>query len=354
MLRKKEITALTINAVLVKMLFEFPRTVILNSGNSAWMQIIYNLIIVLLIFFVTAKFYEKKKNIIEVADELGGKGLRIAVGIVMFVILSVNFLSVIRLFPETVKIVLLKDTPVNMIVFLFAAAAAFGAYMGINSIARIHCIFLPIANIILVLFIILLAPYYKVENIMPFFGEGAKKLFVNGFETVSLFADIILLNILLPYAQTLNDVKKSGYKSILISGGLSVIIMLAYCMLYPYPVSENFIFPVYQMTRMVHLSSFFSRFEAIFQFVWSLLLLLYASVYVYILSYIFQITFSLKYIKPVIVPVVIICYSLSLIPSSLAQTVGIEELISKIVFPLVFIIPFIAGIMGRYKKNKEN
>ena len=57
MLQKKEITSLIINAVFVKMLLSFPREILVNSANSAWIQVIYNIIAVLLIFFITVKIY---------------------------------------------------------------------------------------------------------------------------------------------------------------------------------------------------------------------------------------------------------------------------------------------------------
>lgn len=352
MLQKKEITSLIINAVFVKMLLSFPREILVNSANSAWIQVIYNIIAVLLIFFITVKIYKEKKSVIDIAEKKGGKWLKIPTGIIVFIILMVNFLSIIRIFPETVKIVLLKETPTNFIVLVFAAAAAFGAYMGIESISRIHYIFLPIAAFVLVLFLIMLIPHYQINNIMPLFGSGADKIFLSGFKSISMFSDIILLNILLPYAETLDDIKNGGFKAIIISGAAAAVIMLAYCLVYPYPVSENFIFPLYQMARMVNLSSFFSRFEAFFQFVWSILIMLYASFYIYAMCFVWQRTFSLKFHKPLIFPVVVIAFSLSLMPKSIVNAVNIEKIINSIIFLLAFIIPIIFGLMTKRRKKQ--
>lgn len=353
MLYRKEITSVIINALFVKMLLSFPRSLIVNSGNSAWLQMLVNAAVVFLIFFATLKIYKKKKSIIEAAEEKGGKWLRITVGTVLFLVLTVNFLSVIRIFPETVKVVLLKETHINIIAVAFILAAGFGAYMGIESIARIHCIFIPIAAFVLILFLIMLSPYYNINNIMPFFGKGAEKVFVKGFDSMSMFSDIILLNLLIPHAQTLDDIKKSGMKAIT-AGTLSVAaVMTAYCLVYPYPVSENYVFPVYQLARMVHLSTFFSRFEAFFQFVWSILILLYSSLYIYVLCTVWQKTFSLNYYKPLIFPVSVICCSLSLLPDSLAGMIELEKIINASVFAIMYLLPLAAGLSGR-KREKEN
>lgn len=349
MLRKKEITSLIINAIFVKMLLSFPRNIVANSGNSAWIQVLFNALIAAIIFFIIAKVYNEKKSVIEIAGERGGKWLKIPVGIIVFFVLMINFLSIIRIFPETVKIVLLNETDINVIILLFAGAAAFGAYMGIESISHIHYMFLPIASAIFIAFLLMLIPYYDIDNIMPIFGNGAKKTFLNGFSSISLFSDIILLSLLMPHAKSANDIKSGGIKAVIISGAVSVTVMLAYCLVYPYPVSEDFVFPLYQLARIVHLSSFFSRLEAIFQFMWSILVLLYASLYIYMICLVLQQTFALEYYKPLIFPVVVISYSLSLLPNSIVDTIGIEKTINNFTFPLAFIVPLIFGLATRRK-----
>ena len=97
MLHRKEITGLLINAIFVKMLLSFPRNIVANSANSAWLQLLYNTAIALLIFFITAKVYKEKKSVIDIADEKFGKWLKIPVGILISVVLIVNFLSIIRI-----------------------------------------------------------------------------------------------------------------------------------------------------------------------------------------------------------------------------------------------------------------
>ena len=352
MLRRKEITTLMINAIFAKILIVFPRTLIRNSGSAAWLQMLINIITVLIIFFITFSVYKEKKNIIEIANERGGKWFKIPVGIILFLVLASNFISVIRMFPETINIVLLKETPTTIILLFFAITVAFGAYMGIESISRIHYIFLPITGAVLVLFLIVLSPYYKTENLMPILGNGADKLFLSGFKTTYLFSDLILLYILMPFAETLYDIKHGGFKAIIISGAAAFLIMLAYCLVFPYPLSENFVFPVYQLTRMVHLSTFFNRFEAFFQFIWSIMILLYASFYIYAMCFVLQQTFSLKYYKPMIFPVVITLCSFSLIPENARTVLYTEKIVMITVSIIVSVLPIVFGLMTKRFKRK--
>lgn len=358
MLQRKEMTTLMINVICTKMLLTFPKILLMNSGNSAWIQAIFNSIIAFLLFFILTKVYRGKKNIIELAENAGGKALKIFVGIIVFATLLLNFVSVIRVFPESVKIVLLQDFNVEFITIIFVIAIAIGAYIGIEAIAKINYLFMPVAAVVFVSFLLLLIPYYKIDNILPIFGEGYKKIFLNGFNTISLFSDILLLSIFMSYGENSSEIKKSGKKAIVLSSIVIVVILLAYCLVYPYPVSKQFMIPVYQLARVIHLSNFFSRFEALFQFVWSILVLLYSSIYIYALCYVWQTTFSLKYYKPLILPICVICAVISLLPGSLMNLVREEELQNIIVYPVAFLLPIIFGFVSRKfygeKKGKDS
>lgn len=218
--------------------------------------------------------------------------------------------------------------------------------MGIEAIAKINYIFMSIAGVVFMIFLLLLLPYYKIDNIFPLFGEGYKKMFIDGFHGISLFSDLILLNVLLSNCENSGEAKKSGKRALFTSSAVSVVILLAYCLIYPYPVSKEFMIPVYQLARVVHLTNFFSRFEALFQFVWSIIILLYSAIYVYALCYVWQITFELKYYRPLIFPVVVINGIIALIPSSIITVMAYEKLENIIAYPVAFLLPIIFGIVS--------
>lgn len=353
MISEKMMTSLLVNLISVKMLLTFPKIMITNSGNSAWIELIYNSIIVFLIFLLTASLYKSKENVIELAEKAGGKWLKAVVGIMVFVVLIINYSSIIRIFPETVKIVLLQDFKIEVIIPIFMVAIGIGAYLGIEAIARVNKIFMMLAGVVLVGSVLLLVPYFNIKNIFPILGNGAYSIFVSGINTISLFADILVLNVLLPHLKNYKKAAKSGKRAILISSAVGIVIMLSYCLVYPYPVSGEFIIPVYQLSRVIRLGNFFSRFEVIFQFVWSILVLIYSSVYVYTICCVWQTTFDLKYYKPLILPVILISGIVAMLPSSVVDLIRFERIESLIVCPIAFGFPIIFGLYTKkiYKKS---
>ncbi|MCD8391447.1 MAG: endospore germination permease [Firmicutes bacterium] len=353
-MRKKELTSLMITVIVIKMLLSYPVSAVKNAGQAAWIEILYASVLALALFFITAKVYRLKKDLITIAETVGKKPLKIIVGLVIFLILLLNFSSTARIFPESVKVILLQNDRIENIIIGFAVVTVIGAYMGIKSLSRVNFMFLPVAGIVFAGFLLLLFPYYKIQNIMPILGEGAKPIFVNGISSLSIFSDIILLNILMPYTKNLNLAKSGIKKGLIIAAAVAFITVLAYCLAYEYPASEDYMLPMYQLMKMIHISNFFSRFEAFFQFIWSILIFLYSSIYVFAMCAVLQETFSLKYSKPLIIPITLISTAIARLPGSVSDTVKFTELVSVIQVPIVFLLPIALGLLSlKYDRRQQ-
>lgn len=352
MLSQKELTMIITNAFTVKMLLTYPNGLIDLCGNSAWIAVIISTAAAAAVFWITTLLYVPNKNIIGIAETLGGSGLRIATGVAVFVIMALGFFGVWRSFVEIIRLVLLQGTYIEFIALLFGITLLLGAMCGIKAIGRVHGIFIPVAAISFVLFVILAVPEFKTLNIFPIFGKGVKNTFLYGFNGLSIFGDLLMLNILIPYSGTLNNYKKSGAKSIWIGGACAFLIMICYNLIYTYPASADFIVPVYQVERLMRFSSFFSRFEAVFQLIWSLAIMLYGSAYSYTMALVWQSTFKLKDIKPVIYVTVAAMGAAALVPEDFELMILMERIINKYLFIPVLLLPLIFGAVSRIKAKK--
>lgn len=352
MLTGKQLSTIIINAIMVKWLMTYPHEIIKVCGNAAWINVIYCTLIALILFLITAVIYNSKYNVIDLSYKLGGSGARVVIGTAVFIVMGLNIFSLVRIFPEIIRLVLLQRTYAEIIGFVFIAALILGAGRGVEAIARVHSIFIPIAGIVFVVFIIFLFPSFKMDNILPIFGTGYYNIFVKGLPGLSVFSDLLLLNILLSRCDNLGEYKKTGVKSVLISGVFALLIVGAYCLSYAYPVSEKFIVPVYQMERLIHLGNFFSRFEAIFQFIWAISIMLYASLYLSVMGEVWKTSFSLKHTKPLILSIAAILVGAAMIPRSLDEMVKWEFFINRWLFIPAFAIPIIIGTAGRIRGKK--
>lgn len=348
----KEIMTILINVISVKLFFTFPKRIIVNAGNAAWIQIIYVSLISILIFYFTTLAYKKCGNlsIIGLSEKLGGRPLKAVVGFFVSIALFLNLASTMRSFPEMVKMVLLPNTPIEIILIIFAVVVGLAAFGGLESIARIHSIFVPIVLGILTVFFAFLLPHIKIYNIFPIFGKGTYNIFVKGIESIDFFDDILILNLLLPYVKNLDEAKRSGYRAIILSGVAALLVLLIYCLVYPYPSSQKFLVPVYQLTRLVGIGDFFQRFEAFFEFIWSFSVFLYSSLYVFVMCNVWKESFDLKYEKPIIFPMMAITTIASFSSHSMQQIVFNYWYLSVFVILIAFCMPIILPLI--YKKRK--
>ena len=357
MLTNKQLSSVIINAIVVKMLVTFPRNIFVYCANASWLTAIYATAIAFGLFFVIQKLYPAKNNVIALADRVGGRGVRIITGIAVFTVLALNFVSIVRVFPAIIRLVLLQKTYVEIIGTVFVLVVIFGASCGIESIGRVQQLFLPVAGVVFGAFIIMLIPDMNFAYLMPIFGNGLKSIAIDGLSTLSVFTDLLVLNILLPKIKDSETYRKAGKKAILIGGACSVLIFFLYGACYSYPASTEFIVPVYQLERLINLSDFFSRLEALFQFVWSISILLYSALYGAVLAEVWRDTFGLKHSKPLIAPIIIGLVGVAVIPESLNDMLHFEGIINKWLYIPAFVIPLLIGIiykMFHVKHLEEN
>lgn len=353
-LEKKECTCMFINLIVVKMLFTYPRVMIQNSGNAAWIQMIYVTLIALGIFSLVDFFYKGQDDLFDCAEKVGGKGLRIIIGLILTAVFMVNLANNMRIVPETINTVLLPNMLTMLILLLFMVAISIGAYMGIYSICRINSLFMPIAAIVMFCFLLLLLPDINKNNLFPLVGLGTEKVFGTGIRSLSVFSDIMIIYVILPSCKNRRDTKKSILYSLIIGGIVSTVILLMYALIYPYPISREFILPVYQMARIVNIGAYFQRFEAFFEFVWSIVMLLYCSFYLFIICYSFSRTFKIKFYRELIIPFVILAASIGFIPTSFIYFLSGGYVILRILMPILYVIPAFLGIAYSLKEGRLN
>ncbi len=350
-LKSREVTSLLVNLIAVKMLFTYPRYIVERCQNGAWISVAVFSAAAVLIYFITQIVYFKtgRTSILSQAEAIGGKWFRMITGVVIILILMINIAPIVRAFPEAIKTALLQNTIMIEITFILSVAVVFGAYSGIAALGRISSIFLPIAGVFLLAFFITLTPFYKVNNLFPL---AVKQNLTQGASALSIFSDIIVINLLLPYIDDMKTVKKSGFTAIIIAAIASFVIVLAYCLVYPYPSSTTFIVPMYQLARVVKIGTYFQRLEAVFEFVWSIAIFLYLSVYLFILCDVFRRSFGLKHYKPFIIPMLAILTRIVFWEQSYTAALEDNFYITVLLYPIIYTIPLVYGLIYMLKRHK--
>lgn len=351
-LKSREISSILINLIVVKMLFTYPRYLVERCQNGAWISVAVYGAVAVGIFYITQLMYVKTghKTILEQAQVIGGGYLRALTALFLVALLITDTAPMVRAFPEAIKTALLQNTPMLDITVVLTVGVILGAYNGIGALGRVSSIFLPVAGVSILGFFIILGQFYKLNNIFPL---AIKENLLNGTSSLSIYSDIIAVNFLMPYAENVGTVKKSGFTALIAGGIASVVITLAYCLVYPYPASTEFISPMYQLARIVKIGTYFQRLEAIFEFVWSISILLYTSVYLFIMCDIFKTGFGLASYKPLVFPIMMIYLRFVYWESAYNKTLLSNYVVISTFYPIIYAIPLLFGMLYLLKMRRK-
>ncbi len=351
-LKSRDISSVMINLITVKFLFTYPRFMIERCENGAWISVLVYGIAALAIFFITGILYRRceKLSILTQAEYIGGKLLKVITGVFVIMLFMFNIAPMVRAFPEAIKTALLQNSPMLFITLILSFGVIVGVYYGIEALSKLASLFLPVAALFVLVFAVLLVPEFDANNLFPM---SVKKALTEGTTSLSVFSDILVLNFLLMYCENTDVAVKAGIKAIITGIIAGVGVTFVYCLIYPYPSSSRFIVPLYQMSRIVAVGTYFQRLEAVFEFVWSISIFLYTAVYLFVMCDIFRQSFNLKDYRPLAVPMLLILLMLVFREESYVKTLRANFVSSMILFPLFFALPLIYGGLFLIKKKRR-
>ncbi len=354
-MKNKGITILMINIICVKLFLTFPRTLVINSGSGAWLQMLLAAVLAYVIFCVSMRIYRicGLKDIIDVSRESGGKILAGIVGIILFCVLGANIGIMMRIFPESIKMFLLPDIELEYIALIFLAASAFGAYMGLDALVNLMSIIVFPAAAIMIIFFISLFGELDISNISPVLGNGIPAI-LKGWNALSIFSDIILFNLFLSEFSDFREAEKAGRRAIAYSGAIGLAITVIYTLIYPYPISGEILMPVYRLVRSVDVAGIFGRMESVLAFVWCILTFISSSAYVYEMAVVIKKSFSLENHKMLIIPSAVIISSVGLVDINIVDVLKNERILGAAVYICAVLLPVLAAvvyIIGGRKKT---
>jgi spore germination protein (amino acid permease) len=351
-----EAASILINAVIVQVILNFPRSMVEIGGTAGWMIAVYICVLALLGFFLIQKLYSKfeGKDLLDLGEHIGGDFGRVVVGLILMAHFMFAISVILREFSEDMKVIALTVSPISLVTIFFLSGMILGAYLGIEAIARFTAIHLPIIFVFYLVFVIGVAYYCDYKNLFPILGTGLPNIFGKGFLRVSSFSALVILFMSFPFIKTKKNFKAAGYMGIGISSVFLISSSLIYIAVFRYGYGlENFL-PVFQLSRLINYGRFFQRIESIFVLAWTLVAYMYLSIGFFFIVYIFKKTFKLQYLRPLILPFAVLIFTLSLMPQNLMISIDLETMYFRSAAWLVtFGVTIILLIIARFVKKSR-
>lgn len=344
-------------AILSKYLVILPEYMVKYVGNAAWLDVLSKCIIAFSSLLFVLWLYKPFAPIcftdtFTLACGRAGK----AIFSYIYVIFITLFNSLLlRLLVEALSTVMATTAPDEFFSIFVLSAVFIAAYSGTRATSNLSAIIFPLVLITIFTVVLALFPHYRIENIVPIFGENGKKLLNGIFVKHFGFTETILLFFFAPMMGTYKEIKKAGFITFGIVTVISVVFTLAYCLTVPYPASKNFFLPFYQMTRMIKSGAFLQRLEPIVVFVWTSFVMCSMSILISITAGLMAGSSEQKQGSSFVPAVTIITFFVSMLPKSESSAFYFYEKLlscSTVLFPtLPVIILTIARIRRKAAKQ---
>ena len=352
---KFEAIALVVIVTINQIIFNLPNTIIINTGSSAWLNVIYISIIAILFCLLICKLFKKfpTQDIVDISEYLGGKVLKLIIGllyILFFIFISGIFL---RYMAISLKLIYFEESPIVFLLLLFLVPVIFSIKLGIKSTSQVNLLFTPIVLFSMLIILFSTAKDFVPERIFPILGFGADKTFLIGLNNIFTFSCFAYLYFLMPVLKNPEDFKKIAITSIIISAIYLFLSVVCLLMMFPFIAFSDEMLSVYLLTRLIEFGKFFQRVDAIFIFVWILSLLSFLSLTAEFTIRIFKKLTKIKNHKEMGYSLCAIIFSVALIFNSISDIKYIQnELLKYIVISLIFVISLVILVLANFKHKK--
>ena len=254
---------------------EIPKSVAEGAGTGGWFSLLIAGIIFIFITYIITflQYVYEGKTLYEYSELLVGKFITYVFLIICILYFFMYFTMVIRIYAETIKIIILNKTPVIFICILFYIVVFYALMKGINVIARV-CEVYAFMNIVGFIFVnFLMCTKGRLVNIRPLFVVGDLMTYLKAIpKTILPYLGMEML-LFIPISRTNNkDIFKYTISMIAFIGILYIYIVESTLSVVGVNTIITLKATVFTIVRGVDIESleFFRRLDGLYIIYWSM------------------------------------------------------------------------------------
>lgn len=339
-----------------QVILNMPKNIIETCGSSSWINVIFLGILVLLLSLCISKLFHPfmGKDLLDISEYLGGKLLKLIIGIAYIALFLIISGSLLRYFSGTLKIIYYKNTPTFILLIIFLIGAVVANRTGMSSIIKINLVIVPVLIVSIIILFLSTSKLFIAERIFPILGYGINETFLSGLSNLFAFDGIAFVYFIMPLLKNYGDFKKVTIISILISSLFLLFSVLSLLLVFPLLSNTTETLSLYSLARMVEYGRFFQRIDAFFVFLWIFSVFSYLSITLAFILHIFKKIFHIKNSKAMSSCFATAVFAISLISSNIAGTRDIQQHVYKYYeLILVFGISIIILLLANWKIKRK-
>ncbi|AMM91468.1 spore gernimation protein [Peribacillus simplex] len=350
-----QVAVIVINFILGTGLLTLPRAATEKVHTpDIWISVILGGIIAIIAGVIIVKLSQQfpEKTFYQYSNEIVGKwlGRLLSIALIGYFLITCGFQ--LRSMAEVIKYLLLEGTPTWAISMIFMWVSLYLVIGGINSIARLFEIILPLTVILFLVVAFMSIKIFEIDNLRPVLGEGIIPV-LKGVKTTALaFTGPEVMLLLIPFMNQPKKAVKALIVGVLIPLVFYVItvIMVIGALSVEGVVTRTW--PTLDLIRSFEISGLiFERFESLLLVVWIMQIFATFTITYYAAALGFA-QLSKKNIHPFMVALLPVLYIISMIPKNMNDIFKLGDFVGNYALYLFGLLPLLLLIIQKVKGGK--
>lgn len=267
----RQMILLSTNVIIGTTFLFVPASLARLAGQDAWLTVpitaVMGLIFGLLVMSLGLRF--PGKNLVEYSIDLLGPWLGRALGIIFGLFTLYVASIVVREFSELLVTAVMPRTPMIVFNSLLLLLAAYGVYLGLETISRVNEIVFPISILTLFVVFALALPEMDFYQLQPVLTHSFSSLFRASTTLISFFTEGAVMLMFIPNLREHEGaIRKVLPWVVILSAVILLVVVAGVIALMGAEETGRLIFPTFELAKTIHLGGFIERIESLVVGIW--------------------------------------------------------------------------------------
>jgi len=261
---------LLVTMIYATLILFIPQNTVAHAKQDAWLSFLVaftgGVIISLVVINLSLRF--PGQTLFEYLPLILGRFPGKIIGF-FYVWLFIHFCALVdREYCSTIVAAFMPETPLVVFLIHGTIMAAYIAYCGLEVLARINQLFLPLNAGLLTTLFVLVTPEMKVINILPVFDTSLLSLAKSTITPLSWFGEIVALAVIIPYLAEQKNIYHLTIKALFFVLILIELATIGVLLVFGPTLTSSYFFPVLSWTKMINIANFVERLEILPIVIW--------------------------------------------------------------------------------------
>ncbi len=281
-----------------------------------------------------------QSTFVQLSERIIGKWLAAPMSFLIVAFFAVLTALAAREFGTVVVTSVLKNTPIEVTVFVMLLLATLSARADVRSFSYMHMFYLPVVMIPALIIVVLSLKNSNTLYLMPIFGNRRPDFIGGVFTIAALFQGYFIMTNVIPNMRRPEKAMIAGVTGMAIAGGLYLLLVVAVVAVFGSMETLNLLWPTLELAKTTALpANVLERLDAAFLSVWV------TAVFTTLLSSYFLTVRTMGELlrlddhKPFTFFVLPIVFWIAMLPDNVLNLYAVIEIVGRIGLALTIVYP---------------